>query len=160
MNDKNTGTANTADREIRATRVYPAPRDLVFEMFTDPKHVVNWWGPNGFSLTIEKMDVRPGGVWQFVMHGPDGVNYPNWIVYDEIVRPERLVYTHTTHGGQDEPGQFQTTATFEEDGNKTRLTMRMVFRSAAERAQVVEKFHAVEGLSQTLGRLGDYVAKA
>jgi len=146
--------AGTADREIVATRVVDAPREHVFEMFTDRQHVARWWGPKGFTSTIDEMDVRPGGVWRFVMHGPDGIDYKNKIVYDEIARPERLVYTHT--GG----AQFQATATFTSYGEKTVLAMRMLFGSSRERDRVVKKFGAIEGLSQTLDRLEVYVGES
>jgi len=146
--------AGTADREIVATRVVDAPREHVFEMFTDRQHVARWWGPKGFTSTIDEMDVRPGGVWRFVMHGPDGIDYKNKIVYDEIARPERLVYTHT--GG----AQFQATATFTSYGEKTVLAMRMLFGSSRERDRVVKKFSAIEGLSQTLDRLEVYVGES
>ncbi len=146
--------AGTADREIVATRVVDAPREHVFEMFTDRQHVARWWGPKGFTSTIDEMDVRPGGVWRFVMHGPDGIDYKNKIVYDEIARPERLVYTHT--GG----AQFQATATFTSYGEKTVLAMRMLFESSRERDRVVKKFGAIEGLSQTLDRLEVYVGES
>ena len=86
--------SSRAGREITVTRVISASRETVFEMWTNPKHIAQWWGPRGFTNTIEEMDVRPGGVWRFVMHGPDGVDYPNKIVYREVVRPERLVYSH------------------------------------------------------------------
>jgi uncharacterized protein YndB with AHSA1/START domain len=104
------------------------------------------------------MDVRPGGVWRFCMHGPDGVDYQNKITYLEVVEPERIVYQH---GGDEdcEPVNFQVTATFEEHGGKTKLTMRMVFPSAAERAFIAEKYGTVEGLHQTLDRLAEYAAE-
>jgi uncharacterized protein YndB with AHSA1/START domain len=143
-----------ADREIVATRVFDAPRDLVFKMWTDREHVARWWGPKGFTNTIYEMDVRPGGVWRFVMHGPDGVDYQNKVVYIEIVKPERLVYSHVSGP------QFQMTVTFEEQGAKTKVTARMVFESATLRDNVVKQFGAVEGLNQTLDRLGDRLAQA
>jgi uncharacterized protein YndB with AHSA1/START domain len=146
------------DRELVITRVFDAPRELVFETWTDPKHVGHWWGPNGFTVTIYEMDVRPGGVWHFVMHGPDGVDYENKIIYTEIVKPERLVYIHGS-GEEGEPGQFQVTVTFTEQGNKTQLTMQMLFASAADRDKVVEEFGAIEGANQTLDRLADHLAK-
>jgi len=147
-------TSETA--ELVFTRVYDAPRELVFDAWTDPKHLVQWWGPDGFTTTTRSIDVRPGGVWRFVMHGPDGTDYENRITYDEIVRPQRLVYRHG--GGDDvEPVAFQTTVTFEADGGKTKLTMRMVFPSAAERDRVVEKYRAVEGANQTLSRLAKHL---
>jgi len=144
--------ASAADREIVATRVIDAPRAMVWKVWTEPDHVKNWWGPDGFTNTSERMEVRPGGVLKVVMHGPDGIDYQNKIVYDEIVKPERIVYTHT--GG----AQFQSTITFEDLGKKTRITVSMVFETASERERVVKKFGAVEGLSQTLGRLNAYVA--
>lgn len=149
---------STADREITLTRVFDAPRELVFAAWTEPKHVAQWWGPNGFTNTIHEMDVRPGGVWRLVMHGPDGTDYPNKIVYSEVVKPERLVYTHGS-GEEADPGQFRVTVTFADRGGKTVLTMRSLFESAAARDKVVKEFHAIEGGNQTLDRLGAYLAK-
>ena len=144
-------------RTIVTTRVFDAPRDLVFEAWTNPKHLVQWWGPDGFTTTARAIDVRPGGVWRFVMHGPDGVDYENRIVYDEIVKPERLIYRHP--GGEDvEPVQIHVTVTFEDHGGKTKLTMMMLFPSAAERDRVAEKYGAVEGAKQTLARLAEHLA--
>jgi uncharacterized protein YndB with AHSA1/START domain len=150
----------TMDREIVISRVLDAPRELVWEVWTDPKHVVHWWGPNGFSTTIETMDVRPGGVWTHVMHGPDGTDYPNKSVFKEVVKPERIVYSH---GGGREGGpgaHFEATWTFDAlEGNKTRATGRMVFVSAADREHVVKEFNAIEGGHQTLGRLAGYLER-
>ncbi|MGH6771211.1 MAG: SRPBCC family protein [Xanthobacteraceae bacterium] len=147
----------TADREIVLTRVYDAPRDLVWTAWTDPKHVVHWWGPNGFTNTIHEMDVRPGGVWRFIMHGPDGRDYKNRINFIEVKRPERLVYTH---GGDDdvEPVNFHVTVTFEDQGGRTKVTLRSVFPTAEERDRVVKEYGAIEGGRQTLARLADYLA--
>src|SRR3954464_6742963 len=86
-------------REIGITRVFDAPRELVFKMWTDPKHVAQWWGPQGFMTTTYKMDVKAGGVWRFAMHGPDGRDYENQITYVEVVEPERIAYRHG--GGKD-----------------------------------------------------------
>jgi uncharacterized protein YndB with AHSA1/START domain len=145
---------STTDREIAATCLLNAPREIVFDVWTDPKHIVHWWGPNGFTNTIHEMDVRPGGVWRFIMHGPDGTNYQNEIVYEEITRLERIVYTHVSHP------KFHTTVTFADEGGKTRLTMRMVFETAADRDLTIKTFNAVEGLKETLGRLDGYLANA
>ena len=84
----------TADREIVITRVFDAPRELTWQAMTDPNHVVQWWGPNGFTTTIQEMDFRRGGRWTLVMHGPDGTDYPNHSTFQEIIYPERIVYTH------------------------------------------------------------------
>jgi uncharacterized protein YndB with AHSA1/START domain len=144
-------------RSIIGTRVFDAPRELVWTAWTDPKHLAQWWGPNGFSTTTSAFDMRPGGVWRFVMHGPDGRDYQNRITFDEIVRPERIVYRHS--GGEDvEPVQFTQTVTFEDVGGKTRLTWRGVFPSAAERERVIKEYGADKGLVQTLSRLGEYLA--
>jgi len=144
------------DREIVMTRVFDAPRELVFDAWTDPKHVAQWWGPHGFSNTISEMDVRPGGHWRMVMHGPDGADYPNHIVFIEVVKPERLVYRHEPEHGA-EPVSFEVTLTFAARGGKTELTMRMLFASAAEREYVIEKHGAMEGIKQTLGRLAEHL---
>jgi uncharacterized protein YndB with AHSA1/START domain len=140
------------------TRIFDAPRALVFQMWTDPKHLAQWWGPNGFTTTTSAFDMRPGGVWRFVMHGPDGRDYENRITFEEIVRPERIVYRHG--GGDDvEPVQFRTTVTFEDLGGKTRLTLRGQFPSAAERDRVIRDYGADKGMLQTLARLAEYLTK-
>ena len=150
--------ASTADREIVVSRLFQAPRELVFKAFTDPNGITNWWGPNGFTTTTSEMDLRPGGVWRFVMHGPDGTDYPNRVVYNEVVAPERLVYRHDDDAGDGQVGvQFDVTVTFDDEGGKTRLTMRSLFETAAERARLVEEFGALEGANQTLERLGAYL---
>jgi uncharacterized protein YndB with AHSA1/START domain len=144
--------------EILTTRLLDAPRAVVFNAWTDPEQVAQWWGPNGFTNTIREMNVNPGGAWRFVMHGPNGVDYPNKIVYSEVVRPERLVYQHSGDG--DSPGpEFHVTVTFEEQGGKTLLSMRARFGSVAERDKVAKDFGAVEGAKQTIDRLAQFLAK-
>jgi uncharacterized protein YndB with AHSA1/START domain len=150
--------APTADRELVFTRAYDAPRELVFDAWIRPEHVAQWWGPNGFRTTIHEMDVRPGGNWRFIMHGPDGTDYPNRIVFVEIVRPERLVYQHVPEPGT-EPVSFEVTVIFAEQGGRTKLTMRSVFPSAAARDHVVRTYKADEGARQTLGRLAEHLAR-
>jgi uncharacterized protein YndB with AHSA1/START domain len=145
---------SASDREIVITRVFDSPRELVFQAWTDAKRVAQWWGPKGFTTTTHEMDVRPGGVWRFVMHGPDGVDYNNKIVYHEVVKPERLAYTHSG----DEDLEFRVTVIFAEQDGKTRLTLRSVFASAAERDRVVKEHNAIEGGNQTLDRFGEYLA--
>jgi uncharacterized protein YndB with AHSA1/START domain len=140
------------------SRVIDAPRELVWSVWTDPKHLAQWWGPDGFRTTTSVFDFKPGGVWRFVMHGPDGRDYENRITFDEIVPPERIRYHHG--GGDDvEPVQFRTTVTFEDLGaNRTRLTLHAVFPSAAERDRVINDYGADKGAEQTLARLAGYVA--
>lgn len=145
---------NNPDREIVIERIVNAPRDLVWRAWTEADQVAKWWGPNGFTTTIHEMHVRVGGVWRFIMHGPDGTDYPNKIVYREIVQPERLVYDH---GDDDGNNSFQSTVTFVAMGNRTKVTMRAVFPTAEARAAAV-KFGAVEGGQQTLARLEQHLA--
>jgi uncharacterized protein YndB with AHSA1/START domain len=146
----------TTDREIVVTRVFDAPRELVFQAWTDPEQVVQWWGPRGFTTTNHEMDVRPGGVWRFVMHGPDGTDYANRVDFLEVVAPERLVYEHGPDG-ESEGLSFRSTVTFDDEGGKTRLTLRLVFGSAEERDRAVE-FGALDGGKQTLKRLAQHLA--
>lgn len=145
-------------RSIIGTRVFDAPRDLVFSAWTNPRHLAQWWGPNGFTTTTHSFEFRPGGVWRFVMHGPDGRDYQNRITFDEIMPPERIVYRHS--GGDDvEPVQFTQTVTFEDLGNgQTRMTWHGKFPSAEERAYVIREYGADKGLVQTMARLADYAA--
>src|SRR5882724_7658471 len=155
MSEETNDASATADREIITTRVFDAPRELVFKVWTDSDHVKHWWGPNGFTITTHAMNVTPGGVWRFMMHGPDGVDYPNRIAYEEVVEAERLVYMH---GSDDEPNQFQVTVTFVEENGKTRVTMRAVFPTK-DACDAVKKFGAVEGGQQTLARLDQYLTE-
>jgi uncharacterized protein YndB with AHSA1/START domain len=153
----NNDAAAIADRSIVTTRVLDAPRELVFAAWTDPAHIGEWWGPDGFTTTTHEMDVRAGGAWRFIMHGPDGVDYPNLIVFTEIVPPERLAYDHSDGDGGN---MFRSTVTFDDEGGKTRVTLRGTFATAAERDRVVAEHGAIEGAIQTLGRLAAYLAKA
>ena len=150
---------NLADREIVITRVFDAPRELIWNAWTDPKQIVQWWGPRGFTTTIHEMDVKPGGVWRHTMHGPDGTDYPNQNVFIEVVKPERIVYSLTGGKKGDRGTQAEVTWTFEAQGNKTKLTLRMLFPSAEVREHVVKTYGAIEGGNQTLDRLGEHLAK-
>jgi uncharacterized protein YndB with AHSA1/START domain len=146
------------DRELVFNRLLNAPRELVFKVWTDPEHVIQWWGPHGFTNTNHGMDVSPNGVWRFTMHGPDGADYKNKIVFLEVKEPERLVYRHS--GDEDtEPIHFQVTITFEARGNQTHLTMRMVFDSREELEKVAREYGAIEGAHQHIARLEEYVSK-
>ena len=156
--NKNTPSSDTSDREIVISRIFDAPRELVWQAFIDPKRLVKWWGPRGFTTTIEEMNVRPGGIWKLVMHGPDGANYPNKSVFKEIVPQERIVYSHGG-GREDGPGvSFTATWTFEDVGpDQTRLTVRHVFPSAEMRDRIVREFGAIEGAKQTMARLAEHL---
>ena len=159
MEPSDAPAALVGDREIAATRTLDAPRDVVFKMWTDLAHLDQWWGPRGFTTTTFKRAMKPGGVWRFVMHGPDGRDYENNVTFLEVVPNERIVFEH---GGDDagEPVGHRTMVTFADAGDgRTTLTMRMVFASATAREHVVRAHDAVAGLGQTLGRLGEHLAR-
>jgi uncharacterized protein YndB with AHSA1/START domain len=157
---KSSPATATPDREIVVSRLFDAPRELVWAAWTDPEQVVEWWGPKGFTTTIHEMDVRPGGTWRHTMHGPDGADYPNKSVFIEVTKPERIVYSHGG-GKQGAVGaSFEATWTFAaqgDKGDKTLLTIRMVFASAKDRDHVVKQYNAIEGGKQTLGRLAEHL---
>ncbi len=146
-----------SDRELVISRVFDAPRELVFSAWTDSRHVAEWWGPNGFTTTVQEMDVRPGGVWRFVMHAPNGEDYPNRVVFRDVTPPERLVYVH----GSDDPdddASFEATVTFDDEAGKTRLTLRQTYATAEQREFAAREFHAVEMGHQSLARFGEFLA--
>jgi uncharacterized protein YndB with AHSA1/START domain len=147
----NNAVATVMGRELIVTRVFQSPREIVFQTWTDPRHLSHWWGPEGFTITTQTIDVTPGGEWSFVMHGPDGTDYFNRIRYIEIVSPQRLVYSH----GDEKEESFQVTVTMEEKGNATELTMRAVFPTAEVLEVNVKMYGAVEGAKSTLGRLAE-----
>ena len=145
----------TADREIVVSRVIDAPRELVFEAFTEVRHLSRWWGPEGFSTTTRAFEFRVGGEWVFVMHGPDGTDYPEWISWVEISPPERIELLHGEFRG--DPNAFESVLTFTPDGAGTRIELRTVFPTRELRDEAVEKHSAIEGGRQTLGNLAAYV---
>lgn len=140
---------------IEITRLLDAPRELVWECFTDPKHLAHWWGPDGFSITTHSHAARKGGMWDFIMHGPDGTDYDNLIAYTEVTKPERLVYEHRDPNGDI---HFHAVITLTAEGKKTRVVLRSRFPSMEARDLVIRDFGAVEGGKQTLDRLGAYLA--
>src|SRR5579885_1614718 len=141
MTDDNV-IATTPDREIVIERSFDAPRERVFDVWTRPEHVVHWWGPDGFTITIQEMNVAPGGVWRLVMHGPDGRDYDNKIVFSVVERPERLVYRHS---GEAAGVQFETTVTFTEERGRTKVTLRARFESNEARDANIANYHSLEG---------------
>jgi len=149
-------SAIASEREIVLTRVFDAPRELVWQAFTEPSRLAQWWGPRGFTTRTHRMELKVGGQWRFVMIGPDGREYENLITYIEIERPVRL---HYRHGGdrEVEPVNFEVVVTFDNDGGpaRTRVTMRSLFPSRNARDFVVREYGAVEGGRQTLARLAE-----
>ena len=147
MSAKSTEPAagGASEREMLVTRVFDCPRELMFKAWTDPAHLVHWWGPKGFTNTFHEFDLRVGGRWRFTMHGPDGVDYPNDSEFIEITPPSRLVFRHLV------APFFLVTATFEDLGGRTKLTWSMLFDTKAEYDRV-SKF-AIEGQRQNLDKL-------
>jgi uncharacterized protein YndB with AHSA1/START domain len=144
--------------EVIISRILNAPAALVWEVWTKPEHLIKWWGPTGFTTTDKGMNVKPGGDWQFIMHGPDGRDYPNRIVFVEIDPPKKLVYQHS--GDNDtEPVNFHVTVSFENLGNTTKITMHSVFASAAELEKLTKEYGVIEGGQQHIGRLDEYVTQ-
>jgi uncharacterized protein YndB with AHSA1/START domain len=150
-------TEPEADRSILIERTLNAPPELVFEAFTTAEHLAHWWGPTGFSVTTHSFEFREGGVWRFIMHGPDGRDYPNRQTFIVIDRPSRIIARHG--GDEGEPVHHETRITLEPHGDQTRITWHLVFGSVAERDHVAREFGAVEGGQQTVGRLSAYVVE-
>src|SRR5881392_3164552 len=149
--------AATAGREIVISRAIGAPPGLVFEAFTAVRHLSRWWGPEGFTTTTRAFEFRVGGAWDFVMHGPDGTDYQEWIVWNEIVPPERIALLHGER--RDDPNAFESVLTFAPDGAGTRIEMHTVFPTKELRDEAVETYHAIEGGQQTLSNLATYVTE-
>ncbi|MGH7366429.1 MAG: SRPBCC family protein [Candidatus Rokuibacteriota bacterium] len=140
--------------------MYNAPRRLVFNAWTDPELVAQWWGPHGFTNPVCELDVRPGGAIRIDMRGPDGTLYPMTGLYREIVEPDRLVFTSAALDERGEPlFEVLTTVTFAEQGEQTIQTLRArVARTTARAAPYLEGMEA--GWTQSLQRLEAQVAKA
>ena len=153
-------SVSSADkRELVITRVLDAPRELVFKLWTDPKHVARWWGPKWFTNPVCELDARPGGAIRIDMADPDGVIYPMKGVFQEVLAPERLVFSNFAL--EDEQGDAQlegvTTVTFAEHEGKTKLTLHVVMLKVTPAAQgALDGME--EGWNQSRDKLTDYVA--
>jgi uncharacterized protein YndB with AHSA1/START domain len=144
---------NTADRELRISRLLNAPIELVWEVWTNPEHIKNWWGPDGFTNTISVMDVKQNGEWNLTMHGPDGTDYRNESIFKEVIKHKKLVYDHITGP------KFTATVEFEAQGDKTLLNWYAIFRNAAEFTQTIKTFKADEGMKQNVEKLQTYLTQ-
>lgn len=144
-----------ADRVLLLTRTFDASRSVVFKTWTEPKHVMRWWGPHGFEVISCEMDVRAGGTWRIHMRGPSGHEDRQYLVYREIVEPERIVFSYAFEDAMGKPGhETLVTVTFEEFGDKTKLTLHQaIFETAA-----VRDAH-VSGWSDALDHFAEYLKK-
>ena len=147
------GPPFAASAELVLTRIFDAPRELVFKLWTDPKHLAHWWGPRGFTTQIREMDVTPGGAWRYIMHGSDGNEYPFEGVYAEVVEPMRLVFDGSIHASPEL--RVWTEVIFADHGEKTEITVRQSysFESDATRGAAI-------GWNQQFDRLGEFLAKS
>lgn len=159
MTGKNSAETTVLEKEMIVTRVVDAPLEMVWNAWVDPRQVVKWWGPKGFSTTIHEMNVKPGGVWRHTMHGPNGVDYPNESRFVEVVKHVKIVYDHIGAKAGDSGAQFRSTWTFEDLGSKTKITLSNLFATAEAFQHVVKTYDAVEGGKQTLGRLAEQVER-
>jgi uncharacterized protein YndB with AHSA1/START domain len=146
--------ALSAERELVVTRIFDAPRRLVFKMWTEPEHLMRWWGPRGFTGISGQMDVRPGGTWSRSMRAPDGSVIRKRGVYREITAPERLVLTYVTDDMAGNPGpETLVTVTFTDLGGKTELTLHQ-----AAFASVAARNDHQHGWTGALERLAAYLS--
>jgi len=152
-------TSQTRKPDLVLTRVFDAPRELVFQAWTDPKHLAQWFGPHGFTNPFCKVDLRPGGEWRHVMRGPDGTDYPMISIYEEVVAPERLVFLTYVPDKEKPLFEILNTATFTAQGGKTKLVFEArILKSTPEAAPMLAGME--QGWSQSLERLSSYLAKA
>ena len=155
-----TGSITPKERhELVLTRVFDAPRELVFKAWTDPKIVAQWWGPHRFTSPVCELDARPGGAIRIHMRGPDGTVYPMTGTYQEIVEPERIAFTSAALDAAGNPMfEMLTTVTFAEEGGKTKQILRTcVIKSTAEAPRYLAGMEA--GWTQSLERLTAYLAE-
>jgi len=165
MSNKNDATNTQSDREIVITRIFNAPRELVFKAWTEAEHIAQWWGPKGFTTRVTEMDLRTDGKWRYVMIDADGTEYPVKGVFREIVPFERIVSTDEFDEGfekvmnADLPRGIVSTAVFEDLAGKTKLTLRIMHESAEERRKH-EEMGVIGGWNSTFDCLDEFLAKA
>lgn len=165
MTNDNSYTNTQSECEIVITRIFNAPRDLVFKVWTEPKHITQWWGPKGFTTTVKEMDFRPGGKWHYVMRGPDDREYPVKGSFREIVPPEKIITTDEFDEGFEEvvkadlpSGIMVVTSLFEDLGNKTRFTLRILHATAEDRRKH-EEMGVIGGWNSSFDCLDEHLAK-
>ena len=158
MDATNRNTTKTGLPQVLITRIFDAPRELVFKAWTEPKHMAQWWGPNYFTNPVCEMDVRPGGAILIHMQDPDGVVYPMKGVFHEIVEPERLVFTSSAFEGEEGSSLLEAinTITFENQAGKTKLTVHAVV-TKAEPGVEGALAGMEEGWTQSLDKLAEYL---
>jgi uncharacterized protein YndB with AHSA1/START domain len=144
------------ENELYLKRVVGYSRERVFRAMTDPEQLIQWFGPDGFTNTFHEFELKPGGVWRFIMHGPDGTNYDNRVIFEEIIFPSRLVYMQDSDK-EDDPGEFHTTIDFRDLEGKTEISVVMRFKTAERLQYTIKEFGAIEGWEQHIGRLEEFL---
>jgi uncharacterized protein YndB with AHSA1/START domain len=151
----------TGERDLVMSRVFDAPRDIVFRAFSTSEALAQWWGPKGWTLPVSKLDFRPGGTWHYCMRGPAGEESWGLSTYDEIVEGARIVYTDAFSNAEGTVAegmpQMQITIEFKDEDGKTRVTSRTEFASSEELKQVLD-MGVVQGATETWDRLEAYLA--
>ena len=155
-------TLRDDSRTLTITRTLNAPRALVWKMFSDPYHLAQWWGPEGYTNRVEKLDFRTGGSWLHVMIGPDGRELPTDNIILEVTGPERIVYRNAPADprlfGDNPPPAFTKTVTFEDlGGGRTQLTLVCIFDTEAHREAVIRRGFSI-GTNQSFDKLEAYLA--
>lgn len=140
------------NRKLAVTKLLDAPVDLVWEAWTKPEHIANWWGPHGFTNTIQQMDVRAEGEWRLTMHGPDGKNYLNKSLFKEIIPFSKIAFQHFNPN-------YEAKITFEPKGDKTLMEWTVLFETVELFETVVKVFKADEGLLQNIEKLESYLQR-
>ena len=145
--------------KVTYKRHFDVPVRLVFEAWSSQEHLEQWWGPDGFTVTTKSMNFSNGGVWDFVMHGPDGSDYKNKIQFTEIKKPHSIHYKHLGSGEDVGDVHFLSSIIFEEADGGTNLTMEQIFPSKEELERLANTYGVIEGGKQHLGNLGKYLEK-
>lgn len=150
--------ASAARPDMTIVRVFDAPRRLVWKAWTNPQHLARWFGPKGFTNPVCEVDARPGGVLRITMQSPDGTLYPMEAVFDEVIEPERLVWTTSVEHEGNVSFDIRQVTTFAERGGKTEVTTQaFVLRSTPEAADALGGME--QGWTQSLDKLGDALAR-
>lgn len=143
-------TTDTVNKGFSITRLLPAPVELIWQAWTSPEHIANWWGPEGFTNTVHTMEVKDGGEWRLTMHGPDGKRYPNKSTFEEIIPEQKIVFRHFNP-------DYLATILFEAKGEQTLLNWTMAFETEELFETVVKVLKADKGLEENVAKLEKYL---
>lgn len=138
-------------RELRTEKSFTVPVDLMWDVWTNPKHLANWWGPAGFTVTVHEMDVREEGEWRLTLHGPDGTNFANRSIFKQIIPHQKIVFEHFNP-------HFFTTVIFDSNGKNTKIDWTLEFDTVELREIIVSVHKADEGQRQNLEKLEKYLS--